>query len=342
MTPAGRGSRWLVVALIALALVAPFFVYPVFLMEGLIWALFASAFNLLFGYAGLLSFGHAAFFGTAAYCTAFLLKQLGAPPEVAIVASVALSALLGAAFGGLALRHRGIYFAMVTLALAELIHFLAVRWPATGGENGLQGVPRGVLLSFIDLDRTRHLYFFVLAVTLAAFALVHRIVRSPFGMVLGAFRDNEQRIVSLGYQVRHHLILAMTLSAALSGLAGSLKVLVFQLAALPDVGWNTSGMVVLATLIGGTGTFLGPIVGGMVLALLQSLLAESGEWVTLILGLIFIACVHLFRDGIVGSLPRWAFWRARAAPRLDELSAGEPHREQPVAESRRSGALHGS
>ncbi len=303
-----RSRTWLVVAAVAgtttVALGAPFVVYPVFLMFGLVMALFAAAFNLLFGYAGLLSFGHAAFFGVGAYVTAFLMKNLGVGAGSAILASMLVSAAMGIVMGLLAIRRRGIYFAMVTLALAEVVYFLALRWPATGGENGLQGVPRGMLLGLIDLNATLHLYFVILGIVALALLFLHRVIHSPFGMVLRGFRDNERRAVSLGYSVQRHLLVALALSAALSGLAGSLKALVFQFAALPDISWHMSGMVVLACLIGGVGTFAGPIIGGIILALLQSMLAESGEWATLILGVVFIACVHLFREGVVGSVHR--------------------------------------
>ena len=310
----------------ALFILAPFAIYPVFLMEALTMALFAAAFNLIFGYSGLLSFGHAAFYGVGAYATAFLLKDHGTSVEVALLASVAVSAALGAAIGALALRRRGIYYSMVTLALAEVIYFVALRWPATGGENGLQGVPRGTLFGLLDLNKTVTLYFVVLVIVLASLALIHRIIHSPFGMVLRGFSDNEQRTLSLGYEVRHHLLLAMTLSAALAGLAGALKVLVFQFATLSDLSWHMSGMVVLACLIGGSGTFWGPVVGGLAIALLHSLLAESGNWVTLIQGLIFIACVHLFRDGIAGTLNKWLRTRRAhdASPAAGTTQVTEP------------------
>ncbi len=307
----------------AAALAAPFLVYPVFLMLGLVMALFAAAFNLVFGYAGLLSFGHAAFFGVGAYATAFLMKNFDVGAGSAIAASMLASAVLGALMGVLAIRRRGIYFAMVTLALAEVVYFLAVRWPATGGENGLQGFPRGSLFGLIDLSSTLRLYFVILAIVAAALFFLHRVVNSPFGMVLRGFRDDEKRIVSLGYSVHRHLLLALTLSAALAGLAGSLKAIVFQFAALPDISWHMSGNVVLACLIGGVGTFAGPIVGGIVLALLQSMLAEFGEWATLILGVVLIVCVHLFREGVVGSL-RHVFSSPQLAWRKGEDSAPVP------------------
>lgn len=324
MTPRSAAILATVICMAA-ALGAPFVVYPVFLMLGLVMALFAAAFNLVFGYAGLLSFGHAAFFGVGAYVAAFLMKNLDVDAGSAIAASILASAVLGAVMGILAIRRRGIYFAMVTLALAEVVYFLALRWPATGGENGLQGVPRGSLFGFIDLGATLNLYFVVLSIVAVALFFLHRVINSPFGMVLRGFRDDEKRMVSLGYSVHRHLLLALTLSAALAGLAGSLKAIVFQFAALPDISWHMSGHVVLACLIGGVGTFAGPIIGGIVLALLQSMLAESGEWATLILGVVLIVCVHLFREGVLGSL-RHVFskpsliWRKRSDP----TPIGEP------------------
>ena len=297
--------KYLFLALLAAALaLAPLVIYPVFLMEALTMALFAAAFNLVFGYSGLLSFGHAAFYGVAAYATAFLVKDYGFSVELALLMAVTMSGLLGAAFGALALKRRGIYFSMVTLALAEVVYFVALRWPATGGENGLQGVPRGKLFGLLDLNNTTTLYFVVLVVVLAALAFICRIVHSPFGMVLRGFSDSEQRTLSLGYEVQQHLLVVMTLSAGLAGLAGGLKVLVFQFATLSDLSWHLSGLVVLACLIGGTGTFWGPVLGGLAIALLHSLLAESGNWVTLIQGLIFVACVHFFRDGFVGTMSK--------------------------------------
>lgn len=295
-------------------IVAPFMIYPVFLMEALTMALFAAAFNLIFGYSGLLSFGHAAFYGLGAYATAFLVKDYGFSLEFAIIAAVSMSALLGAAFGALALRLRGIYFAMVTLALAEIVFFMALRWPATGGEDGLQGVPRGHLFGFLDLNHTLTLYYVVLVTVLLALAFIYRVINSPFGMVLRGFSDSEQRTLSLGYEVQQHLLLAMVISASIAGLAGSLKVIVFQFATLSDLSWHMSGLVVLACLIGGIGTFWGPVVGGLALALLHSLLAESGSWVTLIQGFIFIACVHFFREGIVGTIEK--FRNSRSVSRL--------------------------
>ena len=297
-------NRLLLLLFVGVLAVAPLAIYPVFLMEALTMALFAASFNLVFGYSGLLSFGHAAFYGVSAYATAFLVKDHGFSTELALLTAVAISGALGALFGLLALKRRGIYFSMVTLALAEVIYFIALRWPATGGEDGLQGVPRGALFGWLELNDTMTLYYVLLVMVLAALALIHRIIHSPFGLVLRGFCDSEQRTLSLGYEVQQHLMVVMTLSAALAGLAGGLKVLVFQFDTLSDLSWHLSGLVVLACLIGGTGTFWGPILGGIAIALLHSLLAESGSWVTLIQGVIFIACVQFFREGFVGTLSK--------------------------------------
>ena len=297
-------NRLLLLLFVGVLAVAPLAIYPVFLMEALTMALFAASFNLVFGYSGLLSFGHAAFYGVSAYATAFFVKDHGFSTELALLSAVAISGALGALFGLLALKRRGIYFSMVTLALAEVVYFIALRWPATGGEDGLQGVPRGALFGWLELNDTMTLYYVLLAMVLAALALIHRVIHSPFGLVLRGFCDSEQRTLSLGYEVQQHLMVVMTLSAALAGLAGGLKVLVFQFATLSDLSWHLSGLVVLACLIGGTGTFWGPILGGIAIALLHSLLAESGSWVTLIQGVIFIACVQFFREGFVGTLSK--------------------------------------
>ncbi len=297
-------NRLLLLLFVGVLAVAPLAIYPVFLMEALTMALFAASFNLVFGYSGLLSFGHAAFYGVSAYATAFFVKDHGFSTELALLSAVAISGALGALFGLLALKRRGIYFSMVTLALAEVIYFIALRWPATGGEDGLQGVPRGALFGWLELNDTTTLYYVLLVMVLAALALIHRIIHSPFGLVLRGFCDSEQRTLSLGYEVQQHLMVVMALSAALAGLAGGLKVLVFQFATLSDLSWHLSGLVVLACLIGGTGTFWGPILGGIAIALLHSLLAESGSWVTLIQGVIFIACVQFFREGFVGTLSK--------------------------------------
>ena len=301
--PAKRSRAWLMFAiLLALGLVAPFVAYPTFLMKLLCFALFASAFNLLLGFAGLLSFGHAAFFGGAAYVCAWLVKEAGWSPGFGLVAGTVVGGLLGALFGWVAIRRSGIYFAMITLALAQLVFFLALQLPFTGGEDGLQGVPRGTLFG-IDLSDNLAMYYFVFAVFFAGFWLIHRTVHSPFGQVLKAIRENEPRAISLGYQVERYKLLAFVISAALTGLAGSMKALVFQLASLTDVHWHMSGEVVLMTLLGGLGTILGLAVGASIIVILQNELADKvGQWVTVIMGVIFVVCVLAFRRGIVGEL----------------------------------------
>src|SRR5215475_13969644 len=300
MAESGRGNRILAAILIAMALVAPFALYPVFVMEALCFALFACAFNLLIGYVGLLSFGHAAFFGSAAYLTAHTVKVWGLPPELGILLGTAVAGLLGTVFGWLAIRRQGIYFAMITLALAQMVYFVALQARFTGGEDGIQAVPRGKLLRIVDLNDTLTMYYFVLAIFLIGFAIIVRTVHSPFGQVIKAIRENEPRAVSLGYDADRYKLLAFVLSAALSGLAGSLKSLVFQLASLTDVQWTMSGEVVLMTLVGGLGTVLGPVVGAFLLTGMQHYLAQLGSWVTVVQGIIFVFCVLAFRRGIVG------------------------------------------
>jgi len=322
------GSRrweWVLTAfLVGLALVAPFALYPVFLMEALCFALFACAFNLLIGYVGLLSFGHAAFLGSASYITAYTIKVWGLPPELGILAGTGVAALLGAAFGWLAIRRQGIYFAMITLALAQMVHFVALQARFTGGEDGIQAVPRGYLFGLIDLNDTLTMYYFVLAVFLIGFAVIVRTIHSPFGQIIKAIRENEPRAVSLGYEADRYKLLAFILSAGLSGLAGSLKSLVFQLASLTDVQWTTSGEVVLMTLVGGLGTVLGPVVGAFFLTAMQHYLAQLGSWVTVVQGVIFVFCMLLFRRGIVGVVAAF-FDGRRRAPRLspEPSPAGE-------------------
>ena len=271
-------------------------------MKVLCFALFACAFNLLLGFTGLLSFGHAAFFGTSAYITAYFCKQLGLSPEAGIVLGVRGSGALGWLMGSLAIRRQGIYFAMVTLALSQMVYFLAVQLPFTGGEDGIQGVPRGTLFGLIDLSIDTNMYYFVLAVFLLGFALIMRIVHSPFGQVLKAIRENEPRAISLGYNVDRFKLISFVVSAALSGLAGSMKSLVFQLATLTDVHWHMSGEVVLMTLLGGMGTILGPVVGAGIVVGLQNYLANIGSWSTIATGFIFVVCVLAFRRGVVGEI----------------------------------------
>ncbi len=299
----------ILVVLLALAAVAPFVVYPVFLMKALCFALFACAFNLLIGYVGLLSFGHAAYFGGAAYIAAHTAKVWGWTPEMAIIGGVLVAAMLGLLFGALAIRRQGIYFAMITLALAQMVFFLAVQAKFTGGEDGIQAVPRRPMLGFIDVSNDTTFYYVVLAIFLAGFALIYRIVHSPFGQVLKAIRENEPRAISLGYQVERYKLLAFVLSASLAGLAGSTKVFVTQLASLTDVQWQMSGEVVLMTLVGGLGTLFGPVVGAFFVITMQNYLATLGEWVLVIQGLIFVVVVLSFRRGIVGEIAAW--WKAR-------------------------------
>ena len=294
----------LYIALVFIALLLPFqdFIYLVFAMKVLCFALFACAFNLLLGFTGALSFGHAAFFGTSAYITAYFCKQLGLSPEAGIVLGVLGSGALGWLMGSLAIRRQGIYFAMVTLALSQMVYFLAVQLPFTGGEDGIQGVPRGTLFGLIDLSIDTNMYYFVLAVFLLGFALIMRIVHSPFGQVLKAIRENEPRAISLGYNVDRFKLISFVISAALSGLAGSMKSLVFQLATLTDVHWHMSGEVVLMTLLGGMGTILGPVVGAGIVVGLQNYLANIGSWSTIATGFIFVVCVLAFRRGVVGEI----------------------------------------
>lgn len=301
--------------LLAFALVAPMIgLYPVFLMKLLCFALFACAFNLLLGFTGLLSFGHAAFFGFAAYITGHTVKVMQWTPELGLLAGTGVAALLGLAFGFVAIRRQGIYFAMITLALSQMIFFVCLQAPFTYGEDGLQGVLRGKLFGVLPLIDDTVMYYLVLAIFVACFAGIVRIVTSPFGQVLKMIRENEPRAVSLGYNVDRYKLLAFVLSAALSGLAGSLKTLVMKFATLTDVHWQMSGEVILMSLLGGVGTFLGPVLGAGIVISLQDVLADKvGEWVTVIIGVIFVLCVLAFRKGIVGELLAW-LERRRARP----------------------------
>ncbi len=290
------------VILAGFVLVAPAFIYPVLMMKILCFALFACAFNLLIGYVGLLSFGHALYFGWASYVSAYVAKSWGFTPELAIVAGTLTGAALGLVAGAIAIRRQGIYFAMITLALAQMMYFFAVQAPFTGGEDGIQAVPRGRLFGLIDLSNPSAMYAFVAVVFLGGFLLIYRIIHSPFGEVLKAIRENEARAISLGYKTDRYKLLAFVLSAALSGTAGGMKALVVQLASLTDVHWTMSGEVVLMTLVGGLGTVFGPVVGAFIIIAMQNYLAEFGQWVTIIQGTIFVICVLLFRRGIVGEL----------------------------------------
>lgn len=295
-------TRILYIVLLAFLAVVPFqdFVYIVFVMKLLCFALFASAFNLLLGYTGLLSFGHAAFFGGAAYVTAHASKAWGLSPELAVLLGMFYACVTGYLFGSLAIRRQGIYFAMITLALSQLIFFLALQMKFTGGEDGIQGVPRGHLFGLIDLSSDTAMYYFVLVLFLVGFLLIQRTIHSPFGQVLKSIRENEPRAISLGYDVKQFKLLAFVISATLAGMAGSMKSLVFQLATLTDVHWHMSGEVVLMTILGGIGTLLGPIVGAGLVIGLQNYLAGIGSFSTIVLGAIFVVCVLAFRRGIVG------------------------------------------
>ena len=301
---APRGQLVAFLVLLAIGLIAPFFVYPIFLAKLLCFALFACAFNMLIGYVGLLSFGHAAFFGFAAYVSGHAAKVWGLPPEVAIVAGTAAAAVLGLGFGLLAIRRQGIYFAMITLALAQMLFFVCLQAPFTGGEDGIQGIPRGVMFGVLRLDDIMTLYFVVLGIFVLGFLIIFRTIYSPFGQVLKAVRENEPRAISLGYKADQYKLIAFVLSAALSGLAGGTKALVFQLASLTDVHWTMSGEVVLMTLLGGLGTVFGPVAGAAIIISMQNYLAQLGGWVTVVQGAIFVACVLTFRRGVIGELSR--------------------------------------
>jgi branched-chain amino acid transport system permease protein len=298
--------------LLALAVLAPVIgLYPVFVMKLLCFALFACAFNLLLGFTGLLSFGHAAFFGFAAYVTGWFIKTQGWSPELGILAGIVTGALLGLVFGLVAIRRQGIYFAMITLALSQMVYFICLQAPFTGGEDGLQGVQRGSLFGLLSLENDTVMYYVVLAIFLACFVGILRIVTSPFGQVLKMIRENEPRAISLGYEVDRYKLLAFVLSAGLAGLAGSLKTIVMKFATLSDVHWTMSGEVILMSLLGGVGTFFGPVLGsGLVIALQDMLADKVGEWVTVIIGVIFVVCVLAFRKGVVGELLAWRERRA--------------------------------
>jgi branched-chain amino acid transport system permease protein len=288
--------------MVAVLIVAPFFIYPLFLMQALCFALFACAFNLLIGYVGLLSFGHALYFGWASYLSAYAAKVWGLPPELAILTGAATGAVLGLVAGSLAIRRQGIYFAMITLALAQMMYFFALQAKFTGGEDGIQGVPRGRLFGLIDLTPHTTMYVVVVVIFLACFLFILRIINSPFGEVLKAIRENEPRAISLGYKTDRYKLVAFVLSATLAGIAGGTKAIVFQIASLTDVHWAMSGEVVLMTLVGGLGTIFGPVVGAFIIIAMQNYLNALDQWVTVIQGVIFVACVLLFRRGIVGEI----------------------------------------
>ena len=309
------------IAAVILALAAPFFMYPVLLMKLLCFALFACAFNLLIGYTGLLSFGHAAFLGGAGYMAGYVIRDLGMPFELGLLAGVAFAALIGLVMGALAIRRQGMYFTMITLALAQMLYFIFLQAPFTGGEDGLQGIPRGTLFGVVDLSDDLTLYFVVLAICMLGYALIVRTVHSPFGQVLKAIKENEPRAISLGYDVDKYKLLVFVLSAALSGLAGATKATVLGFETLTDVHWSMSGLVVLMTLVGGLGTLAGPVVGAIVIIALENRIGEFGTWmavttdiawfrslgeqVTIVTGFIFIVVVLAFRRGIVGEIIAW-------------------------------------
>ena len=295
--------QWLVFGLMfAFFAIAPYFIYPVFLMKVMCFALFACAFNLLLGFGGLLSFGHAMFFGTAGYAAAHAAKVWGLTPELSVLFSTLCATLLAWVVGLLAIRRQGIYFAMITLALSQMVYFVYLQTPFTGGEDGIQGVPQGHLFGLIDLSNSSAMYAFVLGVFVLGLGLVWRIVHSPFGQVLKAIRENEQRALSLGYDTDRFKLIAFVLSGLVAGMAGGTKALVFQLASLTDVHWSMSGEVVLMTLVGGLGTLFGPVVGAAVIVTMQNYLAQLGSWVTVVQGLIFVVCVMLFRKGVIGEI----------------------------------------
>jgi branched-chain amino acid transport system permease protein len=303
-----KGSRSELVAfvvMVAALIVAPFFIYPLFLMKALCFALFACAFNLLIGYVGLLSFGHALYFGWASYLAAHSAKVWGLPPELAILTGVATAAVFGLVAGSLAIRRQGIYFAMITLALAQMMFFFALQAKFTGGEDGIQAVPRGRLFGLIDLNNQTSMYIVTLVIFLAGFLLIYRVINSPFGEVLKAIRENEPRAISLGYKTDRYKLVAFVLSATLAGLAGGTKAIVLQIASLTDVDWPMSGEVVLMALVGGLGTVFGPVAGAFVIIAMQNYLAEVGQWVTVIQGVVFVVCVLLFRRGIVGEIAHY-------------------------------------
>ena len=300
-----RHQRIGIAVMAALFAVAPLMVYPVFMMKAMCFALFACAFNLLIGFGGLLSFGHAMFLGTAGYAAAHSAKVWGWSPELAIAFGTACAFLLAVVSGLLAIRRLGIYFAMITLALAQMIFFFYLQAPFTGGEDGIQAVPRGRLFGFIELSNIWAMYYTVFAVFIGGFLLIYRVIHSPFGQVLKAIRENEARATSLGYDTVRYKFMAFVLSGTLSGLAGAVKALVFQLASLTDVHWTMSGEVVLMTLLGGLGTIFGPVVGAFIIITMENYLAQLGAWVTVVQGAIFVVCVLTFRRGVVGELAHY-------------------------------------
>jgi len=325
-------QRVALAVMIAFFALAPAVIYPLFLMKVMCFALFACAFNLLIGYGGLLSFGHAMFFGSAGYISAHAAKVWGFNPEFAILAAVAAAALLGLGTGLIAIRRQGIYFAMITLALAQMVFFFCVQAAFTGGEDGIQAVPRGRLFGLIDLASVTNMYVLVFAIFVGGFLLIYRIIQSPFGQVLKAIRENEPRAISLGFDTDRYKLLAFVLSAALAGLAGGTKALVFQLASLTDVHWTMSGEVVLMTLVGGLGTVFGPVVGALVIVAMANYLAQLGAWVTVVQGAIFVVCVLMFRRGVIGEIAHWL------KKPLKARDIGHAHSRPPRRPARRSSA----
>ena len=315
MTQSAKLIRATYIALLVFAVTAPMLgLYPVFVMKLLCFDIFACAFNLLLGFTGLLSFGHAAFFGSAAYVTGWLIKSHSVTPEVGILGGTVAAGLIGLVVGAVAIRRQGIYFAMITLAMAQMVFFALLQFPFTGGEDGLQGVPRGALFGVVSLESDTVLYYVVVAIFVACFLAISRIVHSPFGQVLKMIRENEPRAISLGYRVDQYKLLAFVLSAALAGLAGSLKTLVMGFATLSDVHWSMSGEVILMTLLGGVGTFFGPVLGAGIVIALQNMLADKvGSWVTVIIGVIFVLCVMAFRKGVVGEIQAYMERRSKRA-----------------------------
>ncbi len=298
--------QWVAFALMAgILAVAPIWVYPVFLMKVMCFALFASAFNLLLGFGGLLSFGHAMFMGSAGYVAAYSAKSWGLNPELCVLLGTVSSAILALVVGLLAIRRQGIYFAMITLALAQMVFFFCLQVPFTGGEDGIQAVPRGKLFGLIDLENNVNMYIFVLSIFLLGFLLIWRVIHSPFGQILKAIREHPDRATSLGYDTDTFKLLAFVISGALAGTAGGTKALVFQLASLTDVHWSMSGEVVLMTLVGGMGTLFGPLIGAAVIVSMENYLAQLGAWVTVVQGFIFVVCVLAFRRGIIGEIANW-------------------------------------
>jgi len=306
LASAWRGQKVPIAAMLLVFVLLPFVAYPVLVMRALCFALFACAFNLLIGYVGLLSFGHALFLGSAGYASAHAAKVWGAPPELSILFGTAVSTAIGTLLGAIAIRRQGIYFAMITLALAQMAYFFYLQAPFTGGEDGIQAVPQGRMFGLLDLSETMTFYFVVFAIFILCFLIIYRTIHSPFGQVLKAVRENEPRAISLGYKPDHYKLIVFVISAALSGLAGATKAIVVQLASLTDVNWTTSGEVILMTLLGGLGTIFGPVVGAFIIIILENYLAARlGAWVKVAEGLIFALCVLTFRRGIVGELARW-------------------------------------